>query len=380
MRKKLIYLGLAVFLLFTSFGFSYAEEKPAADSVETVAVTDIEVSGYQESIKVGKTITLTATVLPTDMTSQSVTYKSADTSVATVSPTGEVTGIAAGKTEIVLTAGDFAKSLPLTVTVAVSSISLRSDYVVLKPGEAYALCAAVTPTDATDPSLTYQSLDRSVATVSPDGVITATACGSTSVIVSNTDASAACSVIVNRTSDGTTAQPEEVEPSDSSTKTYPDTVSAAAYPEIDADMLHYFYDTGKTLTIMGEGYTIRIDGHKIRNCNNVFYTAIHFAEEDGTTFTLNHGESMCAPIELSIDTDPATGNYLYLYNKAEKKYQLVKTDSLEILTLETPGTYLIAAQKISNGQIGKWLLIGGPIVVVGLIVTYIIVKKKYWFW
>ena len=61
-------------------------------TVTAIYATGINISG-PASVKTGQTITLTATVLPSNVTTPGVTWSSADPLVATVSAAGVVTGI-----------------------------------------------------------------------------------------------------------------------------------------------------------------------------------------------------------------------------------------------------------------------------------------------
>ena len=67
-----------------------------------VLPSSVSISG-ENVVYVGNTIQLTATVLPNNATSKSVTWKSNDTSIASVDQTGRVTGNAAGSTTITVT-------------------------------------------------------------------------------------------------------------------------------------------------------------------------------------------------------------------------------------------------------------------------------------
>lgn len=69
------------------------------------------------SVKVGATTALTATVSPEDATDKSVSYASSSTSVATVSPSGVVTGVSAGSATITATTHDGSKTASTAVTV-----------------------------------------------------------------------------------------------------------------------------------------------------------------------------------------------------------------------------------------------------------------------
>lgn len=61
--------------------------------------------------------TLVATVEPADATDKTVTWSSTDTGIAKVSDTGEVTGIAAGTTDVTVTTTDGNKTATCAVTV-----------------------------------------------------------------------------------------------------------------------------------------------------------------------------------------------------------------------------------------------------------------------
>lgn len=66
---------------------------------------------------VGANETLTATITPAAATDKTVTYKSSDTSVATVDSTGKVSGVKAGTADITVTTKDGSKTAKCTVTV-----------------------------------------------------------------------------------------------------------------------------------------------------------------------------------------------------------------------------------------------------------------------
>ena len=82
----------------------------------------------------------------------------------------------------------------------------------------------------------------------------------------------------------------------------------------------------------------------------------------------------------TLSNNVETGKYLYLYNENKEKYDLLQTDSLSELKLDTAGKYLITEKKLSNLSISFIIVIIAVVIVSGLAGTYIIVKKKYWFW
>lgn len=99
-----------------SFILTVSEPKSTEETI--VAVTDIEISDYEKELKVDTTLALSTTILPTNATEHTVTYRSSNPSIATVNSSGEVKGIASGNVIIYCSAGSVTKEVPLTIKVA----------------------------------------------------------------------------------------------------------------------------------------------------------------------------------------------------------------------------------------------------------------------
>lgn len=82
-----------------------------------IPVASITLNKSSESVEVGKTVALTATVLPVNATSKSVIWTSSDVSIATVK-NGVVTGVKEGVSTITAKVGDFTATCTVTVTEA----------------------------------------------------------------------------------------------------------------------------------------------------------------------------------------------------------------------------------------------------------------------
>ena len=183
---------------------------------DKVEVTNIEISNHEDEVNVDETISLSATVLPSDATDSTVTYTSSNENIATVNSSGEVKGISVGTVTIAIKAGKITKNETIKVVVSTKSIIMNNDYLILKPGEEFTLSGVVFPSDAPQ-TLSYKSTNTKIATVSAGGCVTAVAVGNATIIVSNGDYQAAVSVIVN-TSNKTTDVNEENEELDDVSK------------------------------------------------------------------------------------------------------------------------------------------------------------------
>lgn len=92
-------------------------------------------------------------------------------------------------------------NITVTDTVFIESVSITPSYITLNKGDTKKLSANITPTNATNQTLIWESMDPSVATVNlSTGIVTARGRGSTYVYASTQDGSgksSCCEVIVN---------------------------------------------------------------------------------------------------------------------------------------------------------------------------------------
>lgn len=93
----------------------------------------------------------------------------------------------------------------VTISKAVTGISLDKSSVTLKKGETTTLTASVTPSDATDKTVTYSSSNTKVATVNSSGKVTAVGGGSATITAKAGGKTATCKVTVNVPQTGITA-------------------------------------------------------------------------------------------------------------------------------------------------------------------------------
>ena len=172
----------------------------SATCAVTVVATPVEsvtLSQTTASLRVGQTVTLTATVQPEDATDKTVTWSSSNEAVATVDAEGKVTAMALGEAVITASCGDASATCAVTVVATpVESVTLNQTTASLRVGQTVTLTATVQPEDATDKTVTWSSSNEAVATVDAEGKVTAMALGEAVITATCGDVSATCAVTV----------------------------------------------------------------------------------------------------------------------------------------------------------------------------------------
>lgn len=168
-----------------------------------VPVTGITLTPTTATVKVGRTSSLTATVLPAEATNKNVTWTSSDATIASVAD-GVVTAVAAGTATITVTTedGDFSATCDVTVeNIAVTGITLVDATISI--GAKKTLTATIAPADATIKTVTWSSNNTDVATINATtGEVTGVAKGETTITATATDGSnvtGTCNVTVTPT-------------------------------------------------------------------------------------------------------------------------------------------------------------------------------------
>lgn len=175
-----------------------------AQGMIPTAPESITFANKSEIVFEGQTLNLPMVIAPLSSGKAHLTYASSNKKVATVDEKGVVTAIAKGKATITangVTAEG--KKLKATVTVQVNrpvaQISLNNTEMRLAVGKRASLKVTVSPSSASDRSVTYASSNESIATVDKKGSIKGIALGSctiTAISRSNPEISAALQVTV----------------------------------------------------------------------------------------------------------------------------------------------------------------------------------------
>ena len=149
-------------------------------------------------IEKGKTVTLNATVTPSTLLDKSVTWKSSNKKVATVTEDGELKGIKAGTATITCTSKVSGTKATCKVTIIDGNVSLDKKEVILEKGSTVTLKATVYPETLEDKSVTWTSSDKSIATVTTKGKVKGVKAGTATITCTSnaTGLSATCKVTV----------------------------------------------------------------------------------------------------------------------------------------------------------------------------------------
>ena len=196
------FFALFTILLSISLITTYSCKK---EKVKSVSVTEVGLNKTSTTLIEGETETLVATVMPENATDKSVVWESGNESAATVSQEGLVTAVGEGKATITVKTNDggFSASCEVTVNkkvIAVTGVVLGKTELTLVEGEEEKLAVAVTPENATDKSVVWESSNKSAAAVSQEGLVTAVGEGKATITVKTEDGefSASCEITVEK--------------------------------------------------------------------------------------------------------------------------------------------------------------------------------------
>lgn len=136
---------------------------------------------------------LTTTVSPSYATEKTIQFSSSNGTIASISKTGTVKAKKKGSVTITATVASKSSgaainrtaSTTVTVKLPVKRIVIKPGRLTLEQGSSRKLKAAVSPANADDAGLTYQSSNEAIATISTTGIITARKEGTAVITVKN---------------------------------------------------------------------------------------------------------------------------------------------------------------------------------------------------
>ena len=194
--------GTAIITVTTSNGISDTCNVTVISEITSVALNLTAIS-----IEEGTSQLLRATINPSDTTdSKELTWKSSNTSVATVDQTGVVTAVKKGVATITVQTTNGRKAEckitvnPAVENIPIESVSLNKSKLNLEEENTETLRATINPSNTTDDQkLVWSSDNPTVATVDQTGKITANSAGEAIITVTTSNnKTASCVVIVTK--------------------------------------------------------------------------------------------------------------------------------------------------------------------------------------
>ena len=302
---------------------------------ETISVTGITVNPTSTELIEGETVTITATISPSDATNKNVQWSSSNpdiqvsngTVTTSFKPGATTTTVngreVLGKGTITAKTEDGGKTATCEITVfaktvSVTGISLSENDLFLNKGQSHTLKATVLPDDATDKTVQWTTSDASVATVDQNGTVNAIASGNATITASAGGKSATCAVTViipvtsitlNKTSltleKGTSGTlTATVSPQDATNKEVKWTSSDISIASVDQN--------GTVIAIKGGDATITasVEGFSATCAVSVF-VPVSSISLNKTELTLLVGDT--AQLEATIHPDDATDKTVNWY-------------------------------------------------------------------
>lgn len=177
-------LGQTYAMLGLPEGYKGAEYDVDLET-EAVPVTEVTIADSAETVAVGNTLKLSATIKPDDSTIRSVKWRSSDESIAKVDANGIVTPLKAGTVTITAKAGKKSARVKINVTddpIPVTKVTIDQSKTDLYVGDKLTLKTEVAPANATTKTLKFKSSDTSIAAVDEKtGEVTALKAGTVAI-------------------------------------------------------------------------------------------------------------------------------------------------------------------------------------------------------
>jgi len=164
-------------------------------------VTGLSIIPAADTLGINSTLQLNARIEPYGASNQNVSWSSSDTTVAKVSSTGLVTGVAEGSATITATTEDGGFTAQSTVTVvfiSVTGVKISLNSISVNIGATEQLTGSVEPSNAVNQNISWSSSDTSVAEVDSTGLVTGVSKGTATITVTTEEGgfTAQCTVTV----------------------------------------------------------------------------------------------------------------------------------------------------------------------------------------
>ena len=159
------------------------------------------------------------------------------------------------------------------------------------------------------------------------------------------------------------------------------------YPVLSKASLQIAYDRNLVLEGRGDDYSLIIKGEDIEDYNNELDMAIDIKKisekvrniKDGYVITRKSDNELPGKVMIKIRNKKFFRNNVYIHNKKKGSYDLLDVNDMTWM-MDKDMTYLITNKNLNEKKIDYNILIYISIGIAVLMIIYVLVKKKYWFW
>lgn len=156
--------------------------------VTPIEVEKITLNVTEQELTIEDEFQLTAVIEPENTTDKSIIWKSNNEDVVTVTDKGLVKAIGIGEAIITVTSGNISATCNIFVQpIHVTGISLSHEDITIEITDEFELRATISPEDATNKKIIWNSSDEKVAKVSEAGLITGVGEGKTIITAKSED-------------------------------------------------------------------------------------------------------------------------------------------------------------------------------------------------
>lgn len=181
----------------SSSGSSTSVKKTSAP--KPVYASSISAQNVPVQLNIGDTVTLEASVYPSNAEDKDISWESSDNTVLTVNKTGALTAVGIGAATITAkTSRGTSKSFAVTVNeIMAESISIENNEKEIMIGNSAELICKFTPDNTTNKDVTWKSENESIVTVTADGNITGKDIGQTVITATHKELTDSITIKVN---------------------------------------------------------------------------------------------------------------------------------------------------------------------------------------
>lgn len=252
----------------------YGNMETSSSLSEAEVIRGISLNKKTLSLEIGQSEQLSVSIDADENANRTLVWHSSNQNIASVDESGKVKAIHPG--QAILTAitasGNYADECTLTVNrseplpepepIPVTDVTLNLISATLECGESLRLIATVSPADADDPSVCWETSNPAIADVDQSGLVSALSAGNATITATTNDGdlSASCEVTVNEI-------PTSIELTDERQMVYPRIVKEQLHLNLqNAESVYLINASGQIVRVFqapaGES-TISLSGYPV---------------------------------------------------------------------------------------------------------------------